>query len=242
VESDGLQAVSSSTASISSAILRGVRRTVLAPILVLASACGAAEAPAPRHLIYLHGRIIQEQQSARPRHPEFGDYELDAILAAFRDRGFVVSGGIRPKAASVSESADRVVEQVRGLLAAGVPPDHVTVVGASMGASIAFLAATRLQEPELRVSVLGGCLSENVRALEAEEGRGPSGRLLSIREASDELSEPCPKWEEDATPGSALRAREIVLETGLRHGFLYRPLAEWVDPVSEWAGASATRP
>jgi hypothetical protein len=29
--------------------------------------------------------------------------------------------------------------------------------------------------------------------------------------------------------------REILLDTGLRHGFLYRPLREWVEPVVDWA-------
>jgi hypothetical protein len=88
----------------------------------------------PRHLIYLHGRIVQEQQSARPRHPQFGYYEFEKILDAFRVHGFVVTGEIRPKSASVSDSANRVVEQVRRLLESGVPADRVTVVGASIGA------------------------------------------------------------------------------------------------------------
>src|SRR5438309_7489954 len=81
------------------------------------------DAGRPRHLIYLHGRIVQEQQSARPRHPQFGYYELEKILDAFRDRGFEVSGEIRPKSVSVSESADRVVAQVLRLLGSGVPAD-----------------------------------------------------------------------------------------------------------------------
>ena len=46
----------------------------------------ATNAVRSRHLIYLHGRIVQEQQSARPRHPQFGYYELEEILDAFRDR------------------------------------------------------------------------------------------------------------------------------------------------------------
>ena len=137
----------------------------------------------------------------------------------------------------MSASADKVVGQVRKLLASGVPPGHITVVGASMGASIAFLASTRLQNPDVRFVVLAACLSANVKALLAEEGKAPSGRLLAIREDSDELSDPCPPWRDDAAKAPGLRAREIVLHTGLHHGFIYRPLPEWVDPVAEWASA-----
>lgn len=207
-------------------------------VLLIGSALGNAdEAKGPRHLIYLHGRIVQEQQSARPQHQQFGYYELERILDAFRDRGFVVSGEIRPKAASVSDSADRVVEQVRRLLESGVRADRVTVVGGSMGAAIALVASARLQNPDVRFCVLGACLSENVRGLLADEGKGPSGRLLSIREASDDLTGPCPSWKNDPRSPSSPLTSEVVLHTGLSHGFLYRPLPEWVDLVVKWAKA-----
>ncbi len=186
----------------------------------------ATDAGRPRHLIYLHGRIVQEQRSGRPRHPQFGYYELDKILDAFRDRGFDVSGEIRPKAASVSEAADRVVAQVRRLLESGVPADDVTVVGASMGAAVALRASARLQKPDVRFCVLGGCLSESVRGLLADEGKAPSGHVLSIREATDDSTGACKPWKTDLDSRSLLVAREIVLDTGLGHGFLYRPLPE----------------
>jgi acetyl esterase/lipase len=197
---------------------------------------GAGAAESPRHLIYLHGRIVQEQQSARPQHPRFGHYELAQILDTLRARGFVVSGEIRPRSVSVGDAADRVVEQVRGLLASGVPADRITVVGASMGGGIALVASARLQNPELRFVVLGACLSETAERLVADEGKGPRGRVLSIHEASDEYTTSCPPWSDDLAP-SPIHTREIVLKTGLEHGFLYRPLPEWVDPVVEWAGA-----
>jgi pimeloyl-ACP methyl ester carboxylesterase len=194
----------------------------------------SAQEPAKTHLIYLHGRIVQEQQSARPTHPEWGPYELEAILQAFRTRGFAVTGEIRPKANTVSQSADHVVEQVRGLLAKGVPPARIAVVGASMGASITLLASVRLQNPELRFVVLGACMSKNVEALVAEHGKGPAGRFLAFIETSDELSQPCPAWSA-AAGGRNLDVREIVLQTGLHHGFLYRPLPEWVEPTVKFA-------
>jgi pimeloyl-ACP methyl ester carboxylesterase len=203
-------------------------------MLVAALLAGPVDAAFPRYVIYLHGRIVQEQQNMRPRSAEYGYYELEQILQAFRDRGFMVTGDMRPRAATVSESANQVVTQVRKLLAARVPADHITVVGASMGASIAFLASTRLANPDVRFGILGACLSENVRSLVAEHGIGPSGHLLAIREVSDELSNPCPAWKSDPKQPN-LVAREIVLNTGLRHGFLYRPLPEWLNPIADWA-------
>ena len=50
-------------------------------VLLAVSGAGAASdtAASPRHLIYLHGRIVQDQQSPRPRSPRFGYYELEKI-------------------------------------------------------------------------------------------------------------------------------------------------------------------
>ncbi|MEA2462432.1 MAG: hypothetical protein QOJ98_179 [Acidobacteriota bacterium] len=212
-------------------------RVSIAALLVAgcASATDLTPVAAPRHLIYLHGRIVQEQESRRPKHPEHGYYELDEIAAAFRKRGFVVTAERRPKGTSVGDGADVVVKQVRELLRSGVPADRITVVGASMGAGIAFRVAARLQEPDLRFALLGPCLSVNAPAVAAEEGAYPSGRLLSVREESDVPSSDCPAWSGAGTDPARLRARELVLATGLRHGFLYRPLPEWVEPVAEWA-------
>ena len=207
----------------------------------LASSLAGGDSAPPRHLIYLHGRIVQERQSARPKNPRFGYYELNGILDAFRGKGFTVSGEIRSRSASESDAADRVVEQIHRLLASGVAPDRVTVVGASMGAGIAMVAAARLQNPEVRFAVLGACLSANVRRILADEGKAPSGRILSIREASDESTEPCPPWRERPDAAS-LVAREIVLHTGLSHGFLYRPLPGWMNPIVEWATAPGRDP
>lgn len=211
----------------------------LTAALLLAAAPSPAP-EAPRHLFYLHGRIVQQEQRARPVHPRFGAYELDAILDAFRGRGFVVHGGIRPKSSSVDAAAARVVVEIRGLLDAGVPAERIAVVGASMGAAIAIAAAAELGVPEVRYALLGACLSGSVADRAARGGKPPSGALLAIREKSDETSEPCPAWRDDGDTGRALRVRELVVDTGLAHGFLYRPLPEWFEPVVEWALAGDT--
>jgi hypothetical protein len=78
-------------------------------------------------------------------------------------------------------------------------------------------------------------MSQSVPLLLAEHGAKPAGRILAVREKSDETSEPCPAWSGDPGPQATLVVREIVLDTGLRHGFLYRPLREWVEPVVDWA-------
>ena len=188
-------------------------------LLTFAAGGRTGDTAGPRHLIYLHGRIVQTQQSPRPKSDRFGYYELEKILDAFRAKGFAVSGEIRPKGTSESGGADRVVARVRELLDSGVPPDRIAVVGASMGAGIAMVASARLQNPEVKFVVLGACLSENARR---------------IREESDESTRSCPRFGK-SSGSKSLSVREILLRTGLDHGYLYRPLPGWVDPAAEFA-------
>lgn len=204
-------------------------------LVCLAAASAPLEAAERPRLVYLHGRIVQDEQSARPKHPEWGYYELAAILKTLDERGFDVTFEIRPKDATLDQSAERVAQQVRALRAKGVPLERITLLGGSMGAAIALRAAIRLQVPGLRVALLGACLSLTLPGLVEEYGRPPAGRMLTIRDTSDETSEPCPAWQDDPARYPLLRAREVVIATGQSHGFLYRPLREWVDPFVEWA-------
>ena len=201
-----------------------MRKLSVVALIVLA-AC-AARPRAERHLIYQHGRIVQDQQNRRPVHAQHGPYELDAIADAFRKRGFTVHAEMRPKEITVDEAANAVVKQVRELIASGVAPDHITVVGASMGSSIIMRASARLQHPDVRFVALAPCFSRSAEAIFEEGGGWPSRNMLVIREETDVPSSECPKTD---------RAKELVLNTGLAHGFIYRPLPEWVEPVIEFA-------
>ena len=210
-------------------------KSLLVACLALVPLAASADDKDKPHLLYLHGRIVQEQQDRRPKHAQFGYYELDQIIDTFQKRGFVVSSELRPKGQTIAAAAGQVIDEVHGLIASGVPARRITVLGASMGSTIALVASLKLRNAELNFAVLGTCLALNVPLLVAEHGHGPIGHLLAIREKSDESVEPCPAWTDDLSTRKRLVVREIVLDTGLRHGFLYRPLPEWVDPVVEWS-------
>ncbi len=180
---------------------------------------------ARRYVIYVHGRIL-EQQGRNATSPDFGRYEYDAILSALAGPGVDVIAEVR-----TPENADgfaaRLVAQVRRLRDAGVPAERIALVGASRGGFLALSAAAELQHPGLVVVVLAGCGGPSVAL-----GPRLRGRVLSIYDASDRLEPSC-----QATFAAApllTATREIVVRRGLDHGLLYRPLPEWVDPALAW--------
>jgi hypothetical protein len=182
--------------------------------------------PKARYLFYLHGRIVEDGR--RPTSPQFGVYEYDQILETFRARGFVVISEQRPKGTVIEKYAEKVATQVRHLIDAGVPPRHITVVGASQGSWIAMLGSTYLKNRDLKFVFIAGC-SADPEFLKQVDWHG---NVLSIYERTDG-ARTCEKYRADAT--GVGKYEEMELNTGLRHGFIYRPMIEWIEPTVAWA-------
>jgi hypothetical protein len=185
--------------------------------------------PEARYLFYLHGQII-EDQGLRPVHPRFGIYEYETIVDTFSSRGITVISEPRERGTDIWRYAQEVQKQVETLLAAGVAPDKITVMGHSKGGSIAIMASSFLKNDEVNFVFLA-CCGDWMRQRPQIDLHG---RILSIYDQSDDLAGSCQKaFEKAAAP---LVTREIVLQTGLGHGAFYRPMAEWVGPVVDWVG------
>jgi hypothetical protein len=207
-------------------------KPVAEPTLQIHSAVPAGTDPSARYLFYLHGAII-ERAGARPTHPDFGIYEYQEILELLAERGFVVISEARAAGTSVMEYAATVADQVRTLLAAGVPPGNISVVGFSKGGGIAVVTSSILATDALNFVFMGTCgpwLKERPEIV-------PHGRMLSLHEASDDMVSSC----EDlfSRAGEGAETREIVINIGGGHGAFYRPRPEWIDPLVEWASLSA---
>ncbi|MDE1468429.1 hypothetical protein [Aurantiacibacter sp. D1-12] len=204
--------------------------------LGLTAGCGASgplEAEAQqRYVIYLHGRIIEDQ--GLPAISErYGEYKFDEIVRALRGEGFEVIAPLRDAGADPQEQAAEVSEQVLQILDRGVLPEHITIIGASKGAYIASLVSDTMAGPQLRYVLLAGCSAGANEAFLAED-RVLNGYVLTIRDRSDtELAGSCAPL----TQGSARLASfaEIETDTGLEHGLIYSPHPAWFGPAVDWA-------
>ncbi|HEX8633821.1 MAG TPA: alpha/beta hydrolase [Pyrinomonadaceae bacterium] len=181
-----------------------------------------------RYLFYLHGRIV-EDKGIRPMSEQHGVYEYEKILETFKEAGFMVISEARAKGTDVGQYAAKVAGQVSALLKAGVSPRHITVVGASKGSMIAMHVSSLLKEREVNFVLIAGCGEQTLKNPELDL----NGRVLSIYDASDAGAGTCEKLL--ARSGGLNRRDEVKLNLKLGHGFIYRPLKEWVAPTVEWA-------
>lgn len=184
-----------------------------------------------RYLFYLHGRIV-EDKGIRPVSEQHGVYEYEKIVEAFRGAGFDVISEARPRGTDVKQYALKVAAQVNTLLKAGVPPRHITVVGASKGSMIAMQVSSLLRQGEVNFVLIAGCGEQTLKNPELNL----NGRVLSIYDASDQGAGTCEKLFARST-GLDKRS-EVKLNLNLGHGFIYRPLKEWIDPAVAWAKRS----
>ncbi len=183
-----------------------------------------------RYLFYLHAKIVEEQ-GVDGISQEFGKYEYKNILNTLSTAGFVVLSEPRPKNTNSEKYADKVVAQVDSLLKAKVTPEHITVVGASKGAWISIIVSSKLKNANINYVLMGICDDAYDYSLDMFK---ICGNVLSIYEKSDSLGGSCAKLisnNKDCISGT----KELELNLGNGHGFLFKPYDEWINPVIAWA-------
>jgi len=182
------------------------------------------------YIIFLHNRFIEENDLSI-EHPEYGKAEYHEILNEFRKEGFIVISEIRPANTDWKKYSVKTIAQVDSLLKLGIRPDHITVIGLSKGGYIAQYVSTFLANPDVNY-VFIGCYQD------ADLTDAPEinfcGNILSIYEKSDFYGVSAVRRVETSKL-KVTRFKEIELHTNLKHGFLYKPLPEWIEPCKKWA-------
>ena len=192
---------------------------------------GQKEAEMPsseKHLFYLHGRII-ELQGLPAESPQFGPYEYAAIIDSFRQNGFVVHHQVRTATTDFFSFVEALSLAVDSLLNEQVAPSNITVVGASKGA-VMSMYLSHLNPAPIRYVLLGA----NNDQIEEQFDWQLHGTILGVYEASDLLAGKNYHYWASRSP-KAERFEQLRLNTGLDHGFFYRPIQEWLKPTIAWA-------
>jgi hypothetical protein len=110
-----------------------------------------------------------------------------------------------------------------------VPPENITVIGASKGAGIAIGASSRLKNGKVNFVIMGICSEDMDYSLDEFK---VCCNILSIYEKSDTRASSCKKL--FGVRDCLGKFKEIELNLSVGHGFLYKPYKEWVIPAIEW--------
>ena len=186
-----------------------------------------------KYLFYQHAGVVTElgNNAINQSVPEWGPYEYFNILDSLNKQGFTVISEIRTKGVDDSVYFDKISKQIDSLLLRGVKPAQIVVVGASSGWGITLGVSSKLKNGKIKFVMLGGCKSDYYLDYVHTE---LYGQFLSIIEYSDPHGS-CEMIFKQRSYVSNFR--EIVLHTGLSHGFLYQGRKEWIRPLVEWFNA-----
>ncbi len=184
--------------------------------------------PGEKYVFYLHGAII-ESQGINAVSPYWGRYEYIAILDTLQSYGYNVISEARPRDTDELKYADKVAKEISALLASGVLPENIVVIGASAGGSIAVDISIRVKNSKIKYAVLGVCRWASWKAYLQENEL--CGNYLSIYENSDSYGS-CEGYFKDQDCMSSYK--EIKLNMNNGHGFLYKPYREWIHHLVKW--------
>ncbi|UGU17879.1 alpha/beta hydrolase [Sinomicrobium kalidii] len=183
-----------------------------------------------RFIFFLHNRFL-ETHHPDEAHPEYGRTEYAEIVNEFKNNGFRVISEIRRRNVNARDYALQVTGQIDSLLKEGINPKHITVIGTSKGGYIAQYISTFMQNPDLNF-VFIACFRESDMQNIPEISY--CGNILTIYEKTDPFGVSAIRRKE-ASRCEIPYFREIELNTGMKHGFLFKPLKAWMKPAMQWA-------
>lgn len=182
------------------------------------------------YVFYLHGKIVENQGAqAVDKINGYGAYLYTAILDSLKQKNNRVMSEVRAKDTDVKVYALKVKKQIDSLINIGMNPKHITVIGASKGSIIAMYVSTYVKNASVNYVFMAACSPE---LSESEKDINCYGNILSIYEKSDGAGS-CAALKKHSN--GIIHYKEVEINTGLRHGFLYKPLAEWLIPALRWA-------
>ncbi|MDQ6529151.1 alpha/beta hydrolase [Flavobacterium sp. LHD-85] len=186
-----------------------------------------------RYIFFFHNKFVEEND-LNAVHPEYGRAEYNEILESYRKDGFIVFSEKRKKNTNSAEYAEKMAKQIKKLIKKGVSPNHITVIGTSQGGYIAQFVSTYLSNPNVNFVFIGCFRDVDIQEIPDINW---CGNILTIYEKSDIYGVSAIKRKETSKCKIA-HFKEIELNTGLKHGFLYKAADNWIAPSKKWANGN----
>lgn len=205
-------------------------KTLIAILFAFLLTSNFLKAQQKQYIFFLHNKFL-EGHSLNEKHPQYGIAEYTPILNKLKSKNTVVISEKRADQTDPEVYARKVITQIDSLQRKGVSSLNISIVGTSQGGYIAQYVSYYAKNPDLKFVIIGSSFKDD--SLNKIAGFKLYGKILSITEKSDEGHVPLSS--EKRYQNSKLAAfKEIELNTGMKHGFLFKALDIWLNPTKEW--------
>ena len=183
--------------------------------------------PNAKYIFYSHGYIVEGDEE-KPVHPRWGVYDFPEVKESLVSEKHHLIAYHRPKDTEPAKFAEKLFNDASLLIDFGVKAENITFIGFSRGGFISILVSNLLKNDSVNFIILAGCGDYVIKKSSAQL----YGRVLSIRESSDDLVGSC---KELANRSESIKSfEEISISTGKEHGAFYKPIPEWIQPLKKW--------
>lgn len=184
-----------------------------------------------QYIFFLHNKFLEEH-TLEEAHPKYGIVEYEKVLHQLKDSSNIVLFEKRKPNTDPAVYALKIKKQIDRLIKKGIKAGNITVIGTSQGGYIAQYVSWYEKNPELKFVFIGASFKDD--SLEKDPNFRLYGRILSITEKSDDGHVPLSQ-QQRFIRSDIKDFKEIELNTGLNHGFLFKALNDWIIPAKDWA-------
>ena len=188
-----------------------------------------------RFVFFLHNRFLEEHE-LNELNPEFGRTEYNEIIAEFKKSGLKVISEKRNGNVNAREYAVGIVNQIDSLIKTWIEPQKITVIGTSKGGYIAQYVSILANNQNLNFVFIASFMNNDIQNIPEINY---CGNILTIYEKSDPFGASALKRKKTSNC-EIKHFKEIELNTGIGHGFLFKPLKKWIEPTIKWANGNYT--
>ena len=182
------------------------------------------------YVFFLHNKFL-ETHALDEAHPQYGIPEYQSILKKLKTENSVIISEKKKAYTDPQLYAKKIITQIDSLHGKGIPFNRISVVGTSQGGYIAQYVSYFSKNPKLKFVIIGSSFKND--SMNLNKNFKLYGKILSITEKSDTDSELLSKQKRYSN-SNIKYFKELVLNTGLSHGFLFKALDDWILPTKEW--------
>ena len=209
-------------------------RLIFLYLSFLPFATNAQNSTQKKYVFFLHNKFL-EGHSLNESHPKYGAAAYKVILEKLQSTNSVILSEKRKLDTDPKMYAKKVILKIDSLHNAGVPYDHISIVGTSQGGYIAQYISYYAKNTDLKFVFIGSSFKND--SMNEDRNFRLYGKILSINEKTDVGAELLSR--QLRFKNSDLNSfKEITLNTGLEHGFLFRALDEWIIPAKAWINSN----
>jgi hypothetical protein len=183
---------------------------------------------AKKHIIFLHNKFL-ETHTVKEAHLKYGKVQLNEIKHKFKKAGFSILINKRNSSVKSDSAVNQVIHQIDSIHKIN-SKDTITVIGTSKGGYLAQMVSSKLKNPKINF-VFIGCFQES--DIKEYPNINFCGNILTIFEKTDPFGVSAIKRKQTSKLPIP-NFKEVELNTGLNHGFLFQALDTWINPCIKW--------